>query len=474
MLATAAAGPVLAKLSDIWGRKLLLLACVAVFAASSAMAAASKTMTTLIAARAIQGTAAGGLEQLVSITIADVFSMRERALYFGGMGVMWVVAGAAGPLVGGAFTQLASWRWCFWVNLPISALAFIALFFALDVHNPRTRLGAGLAAVDWYGTVSVLAVTLLILLGLDFGGVIFPWNSPKVICLLVFGVLAILLFFFSETRLAKYPLMPMSVFRKLSNNAAFLVAITHSMVLIGGEYYLPLYFQSVKESSPLRSGVYLLPLQLTASIGELAAGVFTHQTGRYRELMWVGSVIMTVGTGMFIYVGVSTPIPQALGFQAIMAAGFSMMFHPPNLAILNSVSQADTATATATLGSLRNFGTALSIVLGGVVFQNGMAARHGSMAAAGIDASTLDKLAGDMAAANVGVIRDITDPTQKLVVKSAFAWSMRNMFILYTVVSAVSVVASAFIKHETLRTEHEETKTGIENMTKRERSVAAS
>lgn len=128
---------------------------------------------------------------------------------------------------------------CFWINLPISGSTFILLLLFLDVHNPRTRLREGLKAIDWFGTFSILGVVLMLLLGLDFGGATFPWSSPTVICLIVFGSLCLIIFVFSEKKLAKYPLMPLELFRNWSTNAAFAVCFCHGMVFIVSEYYLP-------------------------------------------------------------------------------------------------------------------------------------------------------------------------------------------------------------------------------------------
>ncbi|KAK3169355.1 hypothetical protein OEA41_008738 [Lepraria neglecta] len=467
LLANAAAGPIWAKCSDIWGRKPALLGAVGVFAVASMIAAVSTSMQMLIAARALQGTAGGGLIQLVYITISDLFSMRSRALHLGLLGVMWALAGSAGPLIGGAFTQLVNWRWCFWINLPVCGIAFVLLLLLLDVHNPRTKLGEGVMAVDWFGTLSILAVTLLLLLGLDFGGATFPWDSPKVICLIVFGTLMIGFFLFSEKRLAKYPLMPLSIFKNWSNNAAFLVAFAHSMVSIGVEYYLPLYFQSVKQASPLRSGILILPMMVTEAAVDIMVGILIHQTGRYREITWAGVTLMTLGTGLYINFRTDTSVARIVGFEIIGGIGTALLFQAPMIAIQNTVSQADTATATATLGFIRNLATSLSIVLGGVVFQNSMAARQSSLAAAGLSESVLEALSGDQAAANVEIIKSIQDAAQRQVVQDAFAWSLRNMFIMYTCVAAVAIVASAFIKQRHLSTEHTETKTGIQQLTER-------
>lgn len=466
LLANAATGPIWAKFSDIWGRKPILLVAVISFSAASILAALSTNMTMLIAGRALQGAAGGGLMQLVTITISDLFSVRKRSLYLGYIGFVWVLAGSTGPLIGGAFTQFVNWRWCFWINLPITGASFVLLLLFLDVHNPRTKLFEGVKAVDWLGTFSILAVSLLLLLGLDFGGAIFPWTSPKVICLIVFGTLMIGFFLFTEQRLAKYPLMPLNVFRSSSNNATFLVTFAHGMVLIGMEYYLPLYFQSVQQASPFRSGLLILPLIVTQAAGEIFAGVLIHRTGRYRETIWSGAFLMTIGTGLYIMFGTDTSVAMVIGLEIFGALGPSLLFQGPMVSIQNSVSQADTAAATAAMGFIRMVAMSLSVVLGGVVFQNSMNARQSSLAAAGISASVLETLSGSEAAANVNISGAGLDSPQRQVVLEAFAWSMRNMFIMYTCLAAVAMIASVFIKHRRLNTEHTETKTGIQQLVK--------
>ncbi|THC98071.1 hypothetical protein EYZ11_002423 [Aspergillus tanneri] len=465
LLANTAAGPLWAKCSDIWGRKLALLSGVAIFAAASIIAAMSTSMAMLITARALQGTAAGGLGQMVTITISDVFSMRNRALFLGLLGVMWAVAGSTGPLIGGAFTQYVSWRWCFWINLPVCGFAFALLIFFLDVHNPRTKLSDGVKAVDWFGTFSIFGVTLL-LLGLDFGGAIFPWNSPKVICLIVVGTLMIAFFLFSEKRLAKYPLMLLGLFKNWSNNAAFLAASAHSMVSMGVKYYLPLYFQSVKQASPLRSGILILLTMVIEATMDIIVGILIRQTGRYKEIIWAGVIIMTMGTGLFISLQTDTPIASIIGFQIASGIGIAFLFQLPMIAVQNTVSQADTATATATLGFFRNLATSLSIVLGGEVFQKSMTTRQSFLIDAGVSEPVRQALSGRQAAAHVDIGKTIQDPVQRHAVQDAFVWSIRNMLIMYTCIAGIAMIASAFMKQLKLRTEYTETKTGAQQLTK--------
>lgn len=209
----------------------MLLVAVAWFFISSIICATAVNMGMLIAGRALQGVAGGALIQLTNITVSDLFSMRERSLYLGLLEFMWALAGGVGPILGGAFTEFVTWRWNFWVNLPIQGTTFVLIFVFLDVHNPRTKAMDGIKAIDWFGSFSILGLVLMLLLGLDFGGVIFPWNSPKVICLIVFGSLMSVFFVLSEKKLARYPLMPLGLFNGRSNIACLLVDFCHGFVL---------------------------------------------------------------------------------------------------------------------------------------------------------------------------------------------------------------------------------------------------
>jgi MFS family permease len=470
LLAKAAAGPIWTKSSDIWGRKPALLITVFLFAIASIIAAVSSSMRMLIAARALQGVAAGGLFQLVQVTISDLFSVRKRALYFGGAGAIWAVAGTVGPLLGGVFAEKLSWRWCFWINPPICGVSFALLLLLLDVHNPRTGMRDGLQAIDWFGTASMLAVTVLLLLGLNFGGGAFPWNSAQVICLIVLGSFMVAIFVFSEKRLARYPLMPLDVFKTVSNSATFIVAFGHNMVSIGSEFYLPLFFQSVRQASPVRSGLLLLPLTIAAAAVDIIAGIVINRTGRYREIIWTGALVTTLGAGLYVKLWTDTPLAEIIVFEIIGGAGVAISFQAPLIAIHSNVKQADAASATACLGFMNNLATSLSVVLGGVVFQNSMTAQRPALVAAKLDEHVLDALAGDRAAANVNIVQTLVDADQRRAIQNVFAGSVRNIFIMYTGIAAVTVLASIFIKQKKMSIEHTETRTGIANLSKREES----
>ena len=202
-------------------------------------------------------------------------------------------------------------------------------------------------------SISIVAIVVMLLLGLDFGGQTYAWSSSKVICLLVFGTVTIAVFIFSEKKLAKYPLMPLTIFKSRTNVATLLVAFAHGIVFIGGEYYLPLYFQSTHQFGPFKSGVTVLPITIIEALMGIMCGVLTHRWGVYRELIVVGSFLMTVGTGLYIAFTATTSVPQIVGFELIAGAGCGLLFQPLLIAIQAFARQEDVATATSTLGFVR-------------------------------------------------------------------------------------------------------------------------
>ncbi|KAI4612255.1 hypothetical protein J4E83_007807 [Alternaria metachromatica] len=461
LLANAASGPIWAKLSDIWGRKPIMLAALAIFFASSAVCATAKTMQELIIGRAFQGTAGGGLILLVHVCISDLFSLRQRSLLMGFTEGIWALAGGIGPVLGGIFASLVTWRWCFYINLPISGFAAVLIVLFLDIKHEHTSFIDGIKAVDWFGMFTFLGFTLMILLGLDFGGVLFPWDSAKVIALLVVGGVMIFAFIYSEAKVAKYPLIPMTVFRRGTNIAAFLVVFFHGFVFIAGEYYMPLYFQAVLEASPLQSGLLLLPFIVTGAIAGVLCGLIMHKTGHFREIIWVGTLLLTIGFGLFISFDAYTSTGKAVGFVILGGLGSGILFEAPMIAIQSQVEQQDVATATATLSFVRNIGVAISTIIGGTIFQNSMNGQASFLRDAGLPQNLLSQLDGDSAMANVMLPATFENAAWELAAKQAFASAMRNMWITYTVLAFLSFVAGLFIKAAVLGTDHVETVTGL-------------
>jgi nitrate/nitrite transporter NarK len=196
----------------------------------------------------------------------------------------------------------------------------------------------------------------MILLGLDFGGETFPWNSPKVICLLVFGTVAIFIFVFSEKKFARYPLMPLALFRARSNIATLIVTLCQGAVFIGGDYYMPLYLQSTHSASPSKSGLLVLPYMITAAAMGFVCGIITHKYSAYRALICAGTCALALGMGLFITLGAETSIATIAGFEIVAGVGAGLLFQPSVIAIQAFTAQEDIATAIATLEFVRSIG----------------------------------------------------------------------------------------------------------------------
>ncbi|MCJ1478710.1 hypothetical protein MMC13_007393 [Lambiella insularis] len=459
LLASAASTPSWGKVSDIFGRKPVLLIANVVFFVGSLICAVSINVNMLLAGRVIQGIGGGGLIILVNICISDLFSMRDRGMYFGLIGMTWALASALGPVLGGVFTQLVTWRWCFYINLPLDGAAFIILFIFLDIETPTTPLWDGLKAIDWLGSLTIVGGTVMVLFGLEFGGVSHPWNSAIVICLIVFGFITIGIFFLIEWKIAKYPVIPLRIFSKRSNVAALATCFFHGFVFISGSYYLPLYFQAVLGASPLLSGVYLFPFVLSLSFVSAGAGVYIRKTGQYLPPIWFGMFFMTLGFGLYINFPGEASWPRIIIFQIIAGVGVGPNFQSPLIALQSLVHPRDIATATATFGFTRSLATAISVVVGGVVFQNGMEKRLPDLLAA-LPPQLAHELAGGSAGANTAVVSALP-ASQREIAVTAYTQSLQTMWIFYTCIALVGLCASLAIGKNVLSKTHETTQTGL-------------
>lgn len=211
----------------------------------------------------------------------------------------------------------------------------------------------------------------------------------------------------------------------------------------------------------MRSGLLILPLGLIEAFAGLITGAVIHRTGRYVELTWLGLVLLAIGNGLFANLDAYSSLGEIIGYQIVAGFGSGFLFEPPIIAIQAMVSQDDTATATATIGFIRNLAMSSSIVIGGVVFQNSMERMKPKLLAAGMPERLATRMSGQSAIANVDVIRTIHDPAQLTTVKEAFAWSLRNMWVFYTAMCGIGLFACAFMPRIKLNKEHVETQTGL-------------
>ncbi|KAL6715817.1 hypothetical protein ACLMJK_006778 [Lecanora helva] len=460
LLAGAAATPTWGKISDIWGRKPIILLANAIFFVGSLIAALSTNIKMLLAGRVIQGIGGGGLIILANICISDLFSMRERGKYFGMIGGVWGLASAVGPVLGGVFTQKVSWRWCFYINLPFDGLAFAIILFLLDIETPKTPIAAGLKSIDWIGVITVTGGTVMFLLGLEYGGISFPWSSATVICLIVFGIVVLALFFVNEWKFARYPCIPPSLFKRRSSVACFSVCFVHGFVFISGTYFLPLYFQAVLGANPILSGVYLFPFVISLSLMSVFVGIFIKKTGQYLPPIYLGVTLMTLGFGLYIDLPNGREWGRIFPFQIIAGMGVGPLFQAPLIALQTTIPGRDIATATATFGFVRQISTAVSVVIGGVIFNNEIT-KHKSTLLKALSPAIAQQIGGGGAGAATGIVKSLPEP-EKHIATGVYTDSLQTMWIFYCAFSVLGVISALLIGRKVLTKTHEVQKTGLE------------
>ncbi|ORY07780.1 major facilitator superfamily domain-containing protein [Clohesyomyces aquaticus] len=444
VLASTAITPVWGSVADIWGRKPITLIALTIFLAGSLICALAPHMDVLIAGRAIQGLGSSGMGTMVNVIICDTFSMRDRGLYLAITSLVWAIGSAVGPVIGGSFTTRLNWRWCFWLNLPIGAIVFVVLLFFLKLPSPNTPMLVGLKAIDWIGSTLIIGAALMILLGLDFGNVTFPWSSATVICLIVFGAATIAIFVINEWKFATNPVIPMRLFSNKSTIAAYMIWACNFYILIGLSYYLPLYSQSVLRANALESGVHLMPLIVACSLAAACTGAFIQKTGIYLPITYIAHALLTLGTGLFMTLRPRESLTKLVIFEIITGAGIGMNIEPPLLAAQAVMTVLDTAVIQATMAFIRSLAITVAIVAGGVIFQNQMNAVNPRLDGQ-LGEQLASKFNGDDAAANVEIIGSLTI-AQKNIVGDAYFDALRSVWIMFVVVAGLSLVANFFLR----------------------------
>ena len=299
----------------------------------------------------------------------------------------------------------------------------------------------------------------MFLLGLEYGGVSFPWSSATVVCLIVFGVVTVVLFFVNEWKFARYPMMPLALFKNRSSVASYAVCFVHGFIFISGSYFIPLYFQAVLGASPILSGVYLMPFVLSLSLVSVICGIFIKKTGQYLPPIWFGIIFMTIGFGLYIDLPNSQDWGRIIPYEIIAGIGVGPNFQSPLIALQTNIQPRDIATATATFGFVRQLSTAISVIIGGVIFQNGMMKRENTLRAA-LGPAMAQQIGGGGAGSATGIVKTLPEPGQHIA-RGVYTDSLRTMWIFYVAISACGLVAAALIRRKTLVKTHEVQKTGL-------------
>lgn len=362
--------PLYGKGSDIFGRKLTFLFSISVFLIGSALCGASQSMIMMIISRAIAGIGAGGIMSLVMIIITDLVSLRDRGKYQGIIGAVFGFSSVLGPLLGGVFTDHASWRWAFFINLPIGAVTLVAVVKLLHLPHAKGSLREKLARIDFYGVIALVIGLVLILLPLNWGGNTREWNDPLIIGLLCGGFAVLLIFCFIEAKVAVEPILPFRLFKNQTNSAVFATSLFVGMGFFGIMFFMPLYFQIVRQESATSSGLEMLPLIVGLLVASISSGFMVSKWGQYRPFIWIGLALSTIGTGLLTLLKEDSSRGMIIGFLFINGCGLGFSMQTIMLAIQSSVATADIAVATANATFFRTVGSVFGVAISGTVFNN--------------------------------------------------------------------------------------------------------
>ncbi|KAF2136530.1 uncharacterized protein K452DRAFT_258938 [Aplosporella prunicola CBS 121167] len=363
--------PLYGQTANIFGRRSLIVLSVVLFAVGSAVSGAAKTTATLIAGRAIQGVGGGGINVLVDIIVCDLVPLRERAQYMGLIFSIFAVALSLGPVIGGLMTQRVTWRWIFYMNLPICGAALALLLLSLKVQYKKDSAKNMLKRVDLAGNALLIASVLAILLALTWGGTEHPWGSWRTILPLVLGILGLIGFLGLESWSGlPEPTMPIRIFSNRTSLATFGLTFVHAILNYWITYWLPVYFQSVLEASPTASGVDLLPSAVAAIPFAIIAGGGLTKLGRYRPFHFIGAILLTITFGLFTLLDAQTSTGYWVGIQIIGAAGSGVLLTTTLPAIQAPLPEADVAVATGTWAFLRSFGGIWGVAIPTAIFNS--------------------------------------------------------------------------------------------------------
>jgi EmrB/QacA subfamily drug resistance transporter len=432
LLASTALAPTYGRFADLWGRRNVYFGCMILFLVGSALCGAAQNITWLIIARGVQGLGGGGLIGLAFVVIGDIASPRDRGKYAGILGGMFALASVFGPLAGGVLTDHASWRWCFYINLPIGIVAFIMLALAFK----RNKHGNSQLRLDFTGTFIMITIVILVELGISWGGSRYAWDDPLIIILLVIGLWLIVPFVFSQ-RDAPAPIIPMRLFRFRNFTIASIAGFLLGIPMFASFIFLPVWFQSVRFYTATDSGIEMLALMLSLITASIIAGGLMTKTGHYRPFLWIGAILLPIGYGCVSLLDENSGQETFIPVQLAIGFGIGLCLNVMTTMAQNVVPPEDLAVATTVVTFFRTVGASLGIAIFTAVLAD------------------MSEEAADVLKEDIAMLAPM--PGAKLLIQSKIAgYAIPRTFLYTTPIAVLPFLVFLFTQHIPLKSDEDE------------------
>jgi EmrB/QacA subfamily drug resistance transporter len=435
LLAQTAVTPLYGKLGDLYGRKRVLQSAIVLFLAGSALCGAAQSMNELIVFRAVQGLGGGGLIVLTQAVVGDVVPPRKRGLYMGIFGGVFGFASIAGPLIGGFLVDHASWRWIFYVNLPIGVVALIVLAIVLPKTGRR-----GEPVIDYLGAGLIAAGLSAIVLVTSLGGNTWAWSSPQVAIVGTAGVVLLILFYFVERTVAE-PVLPPRLFGNRVFTVGSLLGLIVGFAMFGAITFMPLFFQTVKGASPTGSGLRLVPLMAGMLVTSIGSGRVITKIGHYKPFPIAGMALMSVGFVLLSGMDATVTTLSSSLRLAVLGLGLGLVMQVLVLAVQNAVDYADLGVATSGATLFRSIGGSLGTAVFGAIFSGRLSSELAGRVAVASHQN------GRLSPAQLHRL----PPAAHAAYVHAFVNALQPVFLMAAGVTAVGFVLALFLPDRKLR-----------------------
>jgi EmrB/QacA subfamily drug resistance transporter len=439
LLASTVSTPLWGKLGDQYGRKVFFQGAIVIFLVGSALSGLSHSLIELIAFRAVQGVGAGGLFVGAQAIVGDIVSPRERGRYQGLFGAVFGIASIIGPLLGGIFVEQLSWRWIFYINIPIGAVALAVVAAQVPGHLRRVH-----HVIDYLGTAVLVLATTFLVLFTSLGGTTYRWSSAPIIGFGLAGAVLVGVFVVVERR-AVEPILPLHLFSNRTFSVTSVIGFIVGFAMFGALVYLPLFFQIVRGESPTISGLQLLPLLGGLVIFSTLSGQIISRTGRYRVFPIVGTGLITVGLLLLSRMGLGTsPVAGAL-YMLVLGIGLGCVMQVLVLLVQNAVPYSELGVATSGATFFRSIGGSFGTAIFGAIFSNVLV---GNL----VQHLGTSKLPPGVSSASVtpAILHKLPEAVHHGIA-AAYAESIQTVFIIAAPIALIAFLASWLIPQLELR-----------------------